>query len=192
MFRQLFGSNDRLNHSDIVTRTKRTLMTCQPADATSFIDAARGDQGVGGASYFSHYVGEKRKGALRVSGENKDGIPVNVILYLKEVQLQRALDNNLVPGTKYAHFEHYTRTPNEAAATENAILPLLKRSDEPAVQALGNKHLVSGDHFATLSSGFRPPWACPECRRPSPSKSPKCARPRRKPSSPARNYKQTT
>ena len=113
MFRQFFGSNDRLNHSDIVTRTKRTLMTCQPADATSFIDAARGDQGVGGASYFSHYVGEKRKGALRVSGENKDGIPVNVILYLKEVQLQRALDNNLVPGTKYAHFEHYTRTPNE-------------------------------------------------------------------------------
>jgi hypothetical protein len=76
-------------------------------------------------------------------------------LYLKEVELERALDNNLVPGTKYAHFEYYTRTPKQDTATENAILPLLKRSDEPAVQALGNKHLVSREHFATLVVGIQ-------------------------------------
>jgi hypothetical protein len=153
MFRQFFCSNDKLNHSDIVTRSV-TLITCQPGDAHSFVDDLR-DQGVGGVSYFSLYVGGKRNGALRVSGVNKDGIPVSVILYLRKVELQRALDNNMEPGIRYANFDNFTRTPSKAAATQNVILPLLKKSDEPAVQALGNLHLVSEDHFADLVLGIQ-------------------------------------
>ena len=114
------------------------------------------DQNVPGVAVGSISLHGKSRGALRVSGKNKDRIKLSVVLHLKAVERQRALDNNLEPGVVYAELK--LNKPkgdgrNQTSATQKLILPLLQKSGEPAVEALGNLHLVSEDHFADLAIG---------------------------------------
>jgi hypothetical protein len=101
------------------------------------------------------------------------------------VERQRALDNSLEPDVVYAEIkpggtEH--AKGKRMLATQKLILPLLQKSGEPAVEALGNLHLVSEDHFAELAIGIQTAMAMSgrELPKPKPKHKPRVRRPKKK------------
>jgi hypothetical protein len=69
---------------------------------------------------------------------------------------------------------------SQAIATQKLILPLLQKSDEPAVEALGNLHLVSEDHFADLAIGIQTAMAMSGGELPEPKRKSRMRKPKKK------------
>jgi hypothetical protein len=136
----------------------RYISSCSRGDAKAFVGALTNDHNVSGVTLCSRQSDGKSRGALRVSGKNKDNIKVSVVMQLKVVAQQCALDNNLEADVVYAEIKsgaNKFHRGKQLIETMELIIPLLKMSDEPAVEALGNLHYVSEEHFAELAIGIK-------------------------------------
>jgi hypothetical protein len=88
----------------------------------------------------------------------------------------RSRDNNLEADVVYAEIKPRKNKFNRGKRmieTMKLIIPLLKKSDEPAVEALGNLHYVSEDHFAELAIGIQTAMAMSGGELPKPKHKPK-------------------
>ena len=132
-YRKFFGDNDILSPSIYIPVTSRTLTTCPPEVAHSFVGVLTNDQNVPGVAFYSVRSNSQNRGGLLVSGEKKDGTRASVILHLRRVERQRALKNNLEPGVVYAELKTaYDQRAIKMSATTELILPMLQEPDEPA------------------------------------------------------------
>jgi hypothetical protein len=183
-YRNFYDLDDNLSPPIYVpsaSRRDRYISSCSPDDAKTFVDALTNDHNVSGVSLCSIKRHGKSRGGRRVSGKNKDNIDVSVVMLLKEVSQQCALDNNLEAGVVYAEIKsgaHSFQRGKHMIETMELIIPLLKMSDEPAVEALGDLHYVSEEHFAELAVGIK--TAIAMSGKPKPIHKPKVRKPKMK------------
>jgi hypothetical protein len=89
--RKFFCGDDILRSSDI-PRQSNALCRCEPGVAHSFVGDLTNDK-VHGVTFYNAY--SHGKGGPLVSGENKDGDRVSVILHLRKVETKRALSTTI-------------------------------------------------------------------------------------------------